>query len=199
MDGETRFSRNGMFNRQKVHTWSLENPRYAIEVRHQLRWLINVSCEIFNDRLIGRGNYEGMLTGQRYLELLQDVITDFLENILSYQLRNVWSQHDGIAPHKISNARQYLMETFQNQAIGYGGFVEWSPSSPDLTPLDFLWGYMKGQVYATPPPILQDLRRRITDACASVTPAMLHNVQREIQSKVKMCIVANGEHFEEYK
>ncbi|GBN95761.1 hypothetical protein AVEN_224057-1 [Araneus ventricosus] len=150
--------------------------------------------------LIGRGNYEGELTGQRYLELLQDVITDFVENILLYQLRNVWSQHHGIPPHKISNARQYLMETFQNQAIGYGGFVKWSLPSPDLAPLDFfLWGHMKGQVYATPPLTLQDLRRRITDACASVTPAMLYNVQREIQSKVKMCIVANEEHFEQYK
>ncbi|GBL76356.1 hypothetical protein AVEN_217149-1 [Araneus ventricosus] len=91
------------------------------------------------------------------------------------------------------------METFHNQVIGDGGFVEWLPRSPDLTPLDFLWGYSKGQVYATPPPTLQDLRRRITDTCASVTPAMLHNVQREIQTRVQMCIVTNGEHFEQYK
>ncbi|GBM02639.1 hypothetical protein AVEN_258942-1 [Araneus ventricosus] len=91
------------------------------------------------------------------------------------------------------------METFQNQVIGYGGFVEWPPRSADLTPLDFLWGHVKEQVYATPPPTLQDLRRRITDACASVTPAMLHNVQRKIQSRVQMCIVANGEHFQQYK
>ncbi|GBO12396.1 hypothetical protein AVEN_201495-1 [Araneus ventricosus] len=90
------------------------------------------------------------------------------------------------------------METFQNQVIGYGDFVEWPPRSSDLTTFDFfLWGHIKGQVYATPTPILQDLRRRITDACASVTPAMLHNVQREIQSRVQICIVANGEHFEE--
>ncbi|GBM34587.1 hypothetical protein AVEN_171634-1 [Araneus ventricosus] len=42
-----------------------------------------------------------------------------------------------------------------------------APRSPDSTPLDFfLWGHIKGQVYATPPPTLQDLRRRITDACA---------------------------------
>ncbi|GBL90494.1 hypothetical protein AVEN_179419-1 [Araneus ventricosus] len=70
-----------MFNRQNVHTWSLENPRYAVEVRHQLRWSINVWCGIFNDRLIGPVFYEGTLTGQRYLELLQDVITDFVENL----------------------------------------------------------------------------------------------------------------------
>ncbi|GBM31958.1 hypothetical protein AVEN_74255-1 [Araneus ventricosus] len=92
------------------------------------------------------------------------------------------------------------MKTFQNQVIGYDGFVEWPPRSPDLTPLDFfLWGHMKGQVYATPPPTLKDLRQRITDACASVTRDMWHNVQREIQSRVQMCIAANGEHFEQYK
>ncbi|GBO03237.1 hypothetical protein AVEN_243146-1 [Araneus ventricosus] len=89
------------------------------------------------------------------------------------------------------------METYQNQVIGYGGFAEWPPRSLDLTPLDFfLWAHIKGQVYATPWPTLQDLRRRITDACASVTPIMLYNVQRGIQSRVQMCIVANGEHFE---
>ncbi|GBL96607.1 hypothetical protein AVEN_207779-1 [Araneus ventricosus] len=68
----------------------------------------------------------------------------------------------------VGGGEQYLMETFQNQVIGYGGFVEWSQRSPDFTPMDFfLWGYIKGQVYATPPPTLQDLRLRITDACAS--------------------------------
>ncbi|GBM71210.1 hypothetical protein AVEN_119933-1 [Araneus ventricosus] len=111
---------------------------------------------------------------QRSLELLQDVITDFLENVPLYQFRNVWFQHDGAPPHKISNVKQYLMETFQNQVIGYGGFVEWPPRSPDLTPLGlFLWRHKKGQVYATPLPTLQDLRRRITDACAYVTPGCI--------------------------
>ncbi|GBM46517.1 hypothetical protein AVEN_215026-1 [Araneus ventricosus] len=189
-----------MFNRQNAHTWSLENPRYAVEVRHHLRWSINVWCGIFNDRLIGPVFYEGTLTEQRYLDFLQDAITDFVENLPLHQLRNVWFQHDGIPPHNISNVKQYLIETFQNQVIGYGGFVEWPPRSPDLSPSDFfLWGHIKRQVYATPPPTLQDLRRRITDACASVAPAMLHNVQREIQSRVQMCTVANGEHFEQYK
>ncbi|GBN96815.1 hypothetical protein AVEN_169052-1 [Araneus ventricosus] len=197
---EACVSRNGLFNRQNVHTWSLENMRHAVEVRHQLRWSINVLCGIFNNRLIGPVFYEGTLTGQRYLKLLQDVITDFVENLPLHQLRNVWFQHDGAHPHKISNVKLYLMETFQNQVIGYGGFVEWPPRSPDLTPLDFfLWGDIKVQVCATPPPTLQDLRRCITDSCASVTPAMLHNVQREIQSRLQLCIVSNEEHFEKYK
>ncbi|GBN27953.1 hypothetical protein AVEN_179278-1 [Araneus ventricosus] len=88
----------------------------------------------------------------------------------------------------------------RGKIFGYGDFQEWPPRSPDLTPMDFfLCGYLKQQVYATPPPTLQDLQQRITDACANVTPAMLHRVQREVQARVHMCIVADGEKFEHRK
>ncbi|GBM53233.1 hypothetical protein AVEN_14249-1 [Araneus ventricosus] len=71
-----------------------------------------------------------------------------------------------------SSVQQYIRDTFQQQVIGYGGCVEWPPGSPDLNPLDFfLWGYIKQRVYATSPLKLQELRNRITDACASVSPA----------------------------
>ncbi|GBL79707.1 hypothetical protein AVEN_200036-1, partial [Araneus ventricosus] len=112
-------------------------------------------------------------------------------------LRNVWFQHDGAPPHKVSSVQQYIRDTFQQQVIGYGGCVEWPPGSPDLNSLDFfLWGYIKQRMYATPPPTSQELRNRITDACASVSPAMLYNVQREVKSRVQMCIIAEGHHFE---
>ncbi|GBN19573.1 hypothetical protein AVEN_35372-1 [Araneus ventricosus] len=112
-------------------------------------------------------------------------------------IRNVWFQHDDAPLYKVSSVHQYIRDTFQQQVIGYGGCVEWPKRSPDVNPLDFfLWGYIKQQEYATPPPTLQELRNRITDACASVSPAMLYNVQREGQSRVQMCIVAEGHHFE---
>ncbi|GBM95357.1 hypothetical protein AVEN_255069-1 [Araneus ventricosus] len=47
-----------------------------------------------------------------------------------------------------------------------------------------------------PPPTLQDLQRRNTDSCVNVTPAMLHRVQREVEARVQMCIVADGKKFE---
>ncbi|GBN10967.1 hypothetical protein AVEN_101673-1 [Araneus ventricosus] len=99
-----------------------------------------------------------------------------------FQLRNVWFQHDGTPAHKTSSVKQYLMEEFGEQIIGYGSFQEWPRRSPDLTPMDFfLWGHFLQEVYATPPPSLQDLQRRITNACANVTSAMLHRVQRKFK------------------
>ncbi|GBL72439.1 hypothetical protein AVEN_115360-1 [Araneus ventricosus] len=88
-------------------------------------------------------------------------------------------------PHKVSGVQRYIRDTFQPQVIGYGACVEWPPRSPDLNPLDFfLWGYIKQPVYTTPPPTLQELRNRIADAYASVSSAMLYNVQWEVQSRV---------------
>ncbi|GBN60871.1 hypothetical protein AVEN_49652-1 [Araneus ventricosus] len=127
----------------------------------------------------------------------KDVISDFLENLPLRDLRNVWFQQDGAPPHKVSSVQQCIRDTFQQQVIGYGGCVEWPPRSPDLNPLGFfLWEYIKQRVHATPPPTLQELRNRITDACSSVSPTMLCNVQREVQSRVQMRIVAEGHHFE---
>ncbi|GBN17558.1 hypothetical protein AVEN_175630-1 [Araneus ventricosus] len=83
--------------------------------------------------------------------------------------------------------KQYLVEEFGEQIIGYGGFKEWPLLSPDLTPMDnVLSRYLKQQVYATPPSTFLDLQPRITDAFANVTPAMLHRVQREVQARVQM-------------
>ncbi|GBN04166.1 hypothetical protein AVEN_157157-1 [Araneus ventricosus] len=108
-----------------------------------------------------------------------------------FQVRNIWFQYDGGTAHKTSSVKQYLLEEFGEQIIGYGGFQEWLPRSPDKIPMDsFLWGYLRQQAYATPLPTLQDLQRRITDACYNVTPAMLHHMQHEVQERVQMCYVA---------
>ncbi|GBN98904.1 hypothetical protein AVEN_125216-1 [Araneus ventricosus] len=57
-----------------------------------------------------------------------------------FQLRNVWFQHDGVPAHETSSVKQYLVEEFGVQIIGYGGFQEWPSRSPDLTPMDFSCG-----------------------------------------------------------
>lgn len=38
------------------------------------------------------------------------------------------------------------------------GSVEWPLSSPDLTPVDFLWGYLKDKVYSTKPAKVDERR-----------------------------------------
>ncbi|GBN60448.1 hypothetical protein AVEN_172982-1 [Araneus ventricosus] len=121
---------------------------------------------------------------------MKGIISDFLEDLPLSDLRNVWFQHDGVTPHKVSSVQQYIRDIFQQNVIGYGGCVEWPPRSPDLNPLDFfLWGYIKQRVYATPPSTLQELLNRNMGACASVSPAMLYNVRSGKCSPVSRCVL----------
>ena len=66
------------------------------------------------------------------MELLKDVISDFLEDLLLCDHWKVQFQDDGDTPHKISNAQQYIRDKFQQQVISCGDCVECSPRLPAL-------------------------------------------------------------------
>lgn len=86
---EARFDRCGVFNRRNAHHGALTNPSWHQEVRHQVRWSLNVWCGIWNNHLIGPVFYDGTLTGQKYLELLQTTVTSFLDDMPLGRLRSV--------------------------------------------------------------------------------------------------------------
>jgi len=73
----------------------------------------------------------------------------------------MYFQHDGAPPHYTRCVREYLNEYFPNRWLGRGGPTAWPTSSPDFTPLDYLWGHMKTLVYETNIDSKAELRHRI--------------------------------------
>jgi hypothetical protein len=159
---EATFSNNGNVNRHNCHYWSKTNPHWTLESNSQTIWSVNVWCGILGDHIIGPHFIEGNLTGDKYLNLLTNVLPALLEDLPLQLRRCMWVQQDGAPPHFARNVRAYLDRAFQHQWIGREGPVNWPPRSPDLTPLDFfLWGYIKSIVYTTRPLNRDDLRERI--------------------------------------
>ncbi|GBM83970.1 hypothetical protein AVEN_138083-1 [Araneus ventricosus] len=73
------------------------------------------------------------------LDSVSNIIHEHLQK-RKKKLQKIWFQHDGEPAHKTSSVNQYLVEEFGEQIIGYGGFQERPPRSPDLTPIDiFMW------------------------------------------------------------
>lgn len=65
-----------------------------------------------------------------------------------------------------------------------------------LTPLDFfVWSYIKSQMYTTNPDLLNELRQRITDICARISPDTFHNVREEFLSRMLIYQERQGGHF----
>lgn len=199
---ESTFTNNGLFNRWNFRTWADENPRLSYSTRHQVRFTVNVWCGLVGNHLIGPHFLTGgSLNGERYLQFLQEVLPELLEDVPLATRQAMWFQHDGCPAHNARAVTRHLDARFRSRWIGNRSLISWPARSPDLTPLDyFLWGYLKNKVYdASLPPIASaaELQQRIIDACESVSPASTFEaVTTEWDRRAAACLEDDGGPFE---
>jgi len=194
---EATFMSSGHINRHNMHYYAVENPYWMRSVPFQHRWSLNVWCGIIGDFVIGPYFFEGNVTSDSYCNMLQNHWAELLEDVPLHIRRDMWFQQDGAPPHYANITREFLTKKFGNKWIGRGGPVQWPPRSPDLTPLDFfLWGYVKDKVMFEPPTTKENMKQKIRDACASVTPELLSNVRTSLLFRINKCTQVHGEHFE---
>jgi hypothetical protein len=73
----------------------------------------------------------------------------------------------------------------------------WPPRSPDLTPPDFiLWGLLKGRVESNKPRKFYAINYVIRQEVAAITDVTLPNVFANLQTGIKICLDAEGGHFQ---
>jgi Helix-turn-helix domain (DUF4817) len=125
---ECSFFLNGTVNRHNCRYWADSNPHIFHEVHTQHPQKLNVWAGIFGDRIVGPLFLEGNLTGEMYLELLEDIIKpmldDIIENDANYLEDQFLFQQDGAPPHYALPVRQYLDQHFSGHWIGRRGSIE---------------------------------------------------------------------------
>lgn len=196
---EARFHNNGVVNRHNSNYWSPMNPHWVMETRFQNIWGINVWCGLFNHSVIGPYFFDGTLTGVRYLDFLENILPDLLEDIPLNERQEMWLQQDGAPPHNARIVSDHLQNRFENRWIANRSpEIMWAARSPDLSPLDFFfWGAIKDIVYQSEPQNLDELKQNITRACRQITPAMIQaTCTRNVLTRFEMCIAAGGLQFE---
>lgn len=99
---ECSFFLNGTVNRHNCRYWADSNPRIFHEQHTQHPEKLNVWAGIFGDSLVGPFFINGNLTGDMYLELLQEAIdpalTVIVENNNDYLEDELMFQQDGALP-----------------------------------------------------------------------------------------------------
>ena len=155
-----------------------------------------------NGNILGPFFFEGNMNGDRYLDMINDQIVPELEAIFQRQRRGVfrrlWWVHDGAPAHQRVTVRDRLRELFADRVIALHHEIEWPPRSPDLTPCDFfLFGYLKNEVFKTPPQNVADLRDRITRAVDALrgTEGVV-NAFRDMRRRAELCVQQDGRHVE---
>lgn len=196
---EAVFTTAGMYNRRNTHLWATQNPKAYMEIKHQGRMSMNVWCGILKNRVIGPIIFQGSLTGNRYLEFLNNEIEGLLEELSIREYNNIVWHQDGAPPHNVFQVRNFLNNRF-NQWIGTYGTINWPPNSPDLTPLDnFLWGYLKDDVYKERSRNLEDLRAKIQQSINTLNeehPDFISNALFKLSEYYRKCVENNGGHIQ---
>ena len=79
---------------------------------------INVWCGMIDDMLIRPVNLDNRMTGQNYLEFLQNELPKQLEDVPLVTRIVMYFQHDGAPSHYTRHVMQHLNDTFPNRWIG---------------------------------------------------------------------------------
>jgi len=152
---------------------------------------LHVWIGICSERLVGPFFFQGNVTADSYLEMINDnVMPDF-------QTLNDWGsitwQQDGAPPHWALRVRDHLNQIFGTNWIGRDGQIHWPPRSPDLTPCDFfVWGHLKNLVYSMKPTTIAELRTCIIQCCALISQEMCENACRSVGRRLEKCIGLQG-------
>ncbi|GBL89841.1 Transposable element Tc3 transposase [Araneus ventricosus] len=90
----------------------------------------------FNDQ-VGLAFLDGRQNSPKYIETLENHLMPFAENIGG---RNWEYQHDNAPIHTYNATKNY--SNSKNVTV-----LEWPPMSPDLNPIENVWGIMSRKVY----------------------------------------------------
>jgi hypothetical protein len=139
---ESMFTRNGIINYHNSHHWADENPHVVHVSYMQRQFFVNIWAGIIGDDLIGPFRLPHRLSDPTYLNFLNNDLPLLLEDVPLLTRRRMWFQHDGAPAHFTLAVRRWLHEHYPGRWIGRrnGTPVHWPSRSPDLSPMDFIFG-----------------------------------------------------------
>ena len=135
------------------------------------------------------------VNGSCYLRLLQDMVWSALRSTAT---RNrYWWMQDRAPPHCTNDAKEFLLNKFQNRVISRGTSIIWSAHSPDLNPLDFhFWAEAQRKVCFQHSKDIISLTECVKDFAAGYNKTTLRRVVQSVLKRARLCLRENGGHFQ---
>jgi hypothetical protein len=89
---ESKFTNNGIMNKQNNRFWDDTNPHWSRVTNFQTVWGINVWYGLIGGVLVGPYFYDETLTDKRYLDFLVNQLPLLLENVLLATRKSMYFQ-----------------------------------------------------------------------------------------------------------
>lgn len=199
---------SGHVNKQNMRFWAEAQPHEHAE-RSLSREKVTVWCAIGRQGIIGPYFFEDengrqvTVDTDRYLALMRKKFIPVLRRKRGVDMDTVIFQQDGAPPHCSNRTLEYPRRYFPgDRLISRRTDFPWPPYSPDLNPPDFfLWGYLKGRIYANNPQTLDALTTNIRREVRNMPADMIARVIVNFNVRVAAVIQQRGawiEHIIKY-
>ena len=125
----------------------------------------------------------GRLNSVKYIDLVQsNGIIQEIEN--RFGKMYIWQQDN--AP---SHRSKYTKENFLSQ---FPQVLPWPPKSPDLSPIEHLWDYLKDKIGNETFDNVDQLFSRLEQEWSNIPPSVIHNAYSSFLARVRVCQKYNG-------
>lgn len=127
--------------------------------------------------------YRDVLLMQRMLPAIKGISGEFF-----------CFQQDSAPAHRARDT----IELLRQETPDFIGPELWPANSPDLNPVDYrIWGLIQERVYQTAVRDIDDLKQRLVIVWSQLKQSVIDNAIEQWRPRLRACIRAKGEHFEQ--
>lgn len=135
---------------------------------------------------VGRLHFvDGTVNAQKYVEILEASLLPSVGDLIQDQDAFIF-QHDGAACHTAKSTKCWL----RNKSINT---MDWPSSSPDMNPIESLWGIMKRRLRSDPQRTVPELRQKIEEIWNSVEPIECKRLLDSMPARISALIGSKGD------
>ncbi len=135
----------------------------------------------------GFGVLHGMrstMNSERYIETLESNLLPSID-LMDFDDGNYVFQQDNAPPHTAHATRAW----FREKGIE---LLDWAPHSPDLNPIENVWGIIKQQLHKRNPVTVDEAHDLIIDIWNNLPLALAQRLADSMEKRCRLCLMRRG-------
>ena len=132
------------------------------------------------------------ITQQQYHDVLKDLLCKANQKMVPHGKTPFQFQQDNDPTHKKPAAKQLLDWNKAHPTQTISLLKNWPPNSPDLSPIENVWGIVKAKVLAKGCKTFPEFKQAVQNALKNIPQSTIDKLYASMPSRIAACIAKEG-------